>query len=126
VLARSVLALGIAATVAANVAHGLPHGALAAIVSAWPGVSFVGSAELLLRSRRQAPAAIPAAVPVPGLPDTPEAPSTPEVPVPDTPLPPDAPEGSDAARLFAAEVAAGKVPSIREIRRRMRCGQPAA
>jgi hypothetical protein len=130
VLARCVLALGVAATVAANVAYGLPHGALAAIVSARPGISFVGAAELLLRSRRHAPAEIPAAVLVPALRDAPEVPGTPDVPVPDIPLPPDVPADvpaeSDAARVFAAELAAGKVPGIKTIRKRMRCGQPAA
>jgi hypothetical protein len=134
VLARCVLALGVAATVAANVGYGLPHGCLAAIVSAWPGISFVGAAELLPRSRRQAPAeipaAVPAAVPMPELPGTAELPDTsagiPELEtIPATDTTP-VPAGSDAARVFAAEVAAGKVPGIREIRRRMRCGQPAA
>jgi hypothetical protein len=46
-LARWLLALGIAATLAANVAHGWPGGPIGAVVAAWPA-SLVGSYELLL------------------------------------------------------------------------------
>jgi hypothetical protein len=45
--ARFLLSLGIGATVAANVAYGLPSGVAGAVVSAWPAVSFIGSVELL-------------------------------------------------------------------------------
>jgi len=47
-LARRLLGLGIAATLAANVAHGLGHGAAGAVVAAWPAVTLVGSYELLM------------------------------------------------------------------------------
>ena len=47
-LARWLLGLGIAATLAANVAHGLGHGLLGAAVGAWPAVALVGSYELLM------------------------------------------------------------------------------
>jgi hypothetical protein len=47
-LARWLLALGIVATLAANVAHGLSHGPVGAAVAAWPAASLVGSYELLL------------------------------------------------------------------------------
>lgn len=40
-LARWMLGVGVTATVSANVAYGFPHGLLAALVSAWPGISFV-------------------------------------------------------------------------------------
>jgi Protein of unknown function (DUF2637) len=46
-LARWLLGLGIAATLAANVAHGLGHGLIGAAVAAWPAVALVGSYELL-------------------------------------------------------------------------------
>jgi hypothetical protein len=46
-LARWLLGLGIAATLAANVAHGLGHGLVGAAVAAWPAVALVGSYELL-------------------------------------------------------------------------------
>jgi hypothetical protein len=47
-LARWLLALGILATLAANVAHGWSHGPVGAAVAAWPAASLVGSYELLL------------------------------------------------------------------------------
>src|SRR5690242_11818685 len=47
-LARWLLGLGIAATLAANVAHGLGHGPLGAAVGAWPALALVGSYELLM------------------------------------------------------------------------------
>lgn len=42
------LTLGIAATLAANVAHGLGHGWIGALVAAWPAVALVMSYELLM------------------------------------------------------------------------------
>src|ERR1700734_598750 len=47
-LARWLLGLGIAATLAANVAHGLGHGLTGAAVAAWPAIALVGSYELLM------------------------------------------------------------------------------
>jgi hypothetical protein len=47
-LARWLLGLGIAATLAANVAHGLGHGIIGGAVAAWPAVALVGSYELLM------------------------------------------------------------------------------
>jgi hypothetical protein len=47
-LARWLLGLGIAATLAANVAHGLGHGLTSAAVAAWPALALVGSYELLM------------------------------------------------------------------------------
>src|SRR5579863_3468757 len=48
-LARWLLGLGIAATLAANVAHGLGHGVIGAAVAAWPAVALVGAYELLMK-----------------------------------------------------------------------------
>jgi Protein of unknown function (DUF2637) len=56
-LARFMLALGIAATVAANVVHGLPssmlppvaHVVISAILSAWPAGAFIGSVEMAMQ-----------------------------------------------------------------------------
>ena len=42
------LAAGIVATVGANLAHGLGHGPVGALVSAWPAVALTGSFELLM------------------------------------------------------------------------------
>jgi hypothetical protein len=47
-LARWLLAVGIAATLTANMAQGWSHGPVAAVVAAWPAVSLVGSYELLV------------------------------------------------------------------------------
>lgn len=53
-LARAMLALGVGATVAANVAYGLPFGVIGSLVSAWPAVAFVGSVEMAVRFVRDA------------------------------------------------------------------------
>jgi len=42
-LARWLLALGIAATLTANLAQGWSHGPIGAVIAAWPAVSLVGS-----------------------------------------------------------------------------------
>ena len=47
-LARWLLALGIAATLTANMAQGWSHGPVGAVVAAWSAVSLVGSCELLV------------------------------------------------------------------------------
>ncbi|WP_433151226.1 DUF2637 domain-containing protein [Actinomadura nitritigenes] len=53
-LAKWSLAVGIVATVGANVAHGTSHGAIGAVVSAWPALALVGSFELLMTLTRSA------------------------------------------------------------------------
>jgi hypothetical protein len=60
-LARWLLGLGIVATLAANVAHGLGHGIVGAAVAVWSAVALVGSYELLMMIIRgtQTPAAAP-------------------------------------------------------------------
>jgi hypothetical protein len=58
-LARWCLGAGIVATICANVAHGLGHGPVGALVSAWPALALAGSFELLMlliRSGHQAAA----------------------------------------------------------------------
>jgi hypothetical protein len=54
-LAAWSLGAGIVAMVGANLAHGVGHGPVGALVSAWPALALVGSFELLMmliRSRR--------------------------------------------------------------------------
>ena len=105
-LARWLLGLGITATLAANVAHGLGHGLTGAAVAAWPTVALVGSYELLMMIIRAA-----------------------QLSGTDTALG-GAPEwmpGIDplqvrAAQAFAVELAAGRVPSVRAIRARLQWG----
>jgi hypothetical protein len=104
-LARWLLGLGIAATLAANVAHGLGHGLIGAAVAAWPAVALVGSYELLMMVIRSSQA---------------EADDSSEgQPVAD-------PLQEHAAELFAEQLAADRVPSIRAIRTQLRVGQPRA
>jgi hypothetical protein len=47
-LAAWSLGFGIVATVGANLAHGVGHGPVGALVSAWPALALVGSFELLM------------------------------------------------------------------------------
>jgi Protein of unknown function (DUF2637) len=63
VLARWLLALGIAATLAANMAQGWSRGPVGAVIAAWPAVSLVGSYELLVWIIRTAAASGPDRVP---------------------------------------------------------------
>src|ERR1700734_946591 len=94
-LARWLLGLGIAATLAANVAHGLGHGPVGAAVAAWPAVALLGSYELLMmviRGSQTAPAGVTYSA------DNVD------------------PLGDRAAEIFADQVAADRVPSIRAIR----------
>jgi Protein of unknown function (DUF2637) len=109
-LARWLLGLGIAATLAANVAHGLGHGPVGAAVAAWPAVALVGSYELLMMIVRgtQQPAGDVS-------PETVEAPAG----VPDA-------LQAKAAEEFADDVTAGRMPSIRTIRAKLHVGQPRA
>ena len=57
-LARWLLALGIVATLAANMAQGWSHGPVGAVIAAWPAVSLVGSYELLVWIIRTAAGAL--------------------------------------------------------------------
>ena len=101
VLARWLLGLGIAGTLASNVAHGLGHGPVGAAVAAWPAVALAGSCELLMmviRGSQAVPDAISDSV------------NNPE------------PLGEQAAKIFAGQLAADCVPSVRSVRSRMLAG----
>jgi hypothetical protein len=104
-LARWLLELGIAATLAANVAHGLGHGPTGAAVAAWPAVALVGSYELLTMVIRssQAPA------------DDASGAGHDADPLQEL-----------AAELFARQLAADRAPSVRAIRAQLHVGQPRA
>lgn len=65
------IALGVAATLFANLQYGLPHGALSAAVSTWPAIAFTAACFMLerwLRSQRRdrddSPVAPPVTLPV--------------------------------------------------------------
>jgi hypothetical protein len=99
-LARWLLGLGIVATLAANLAHGL----IGAAVGARPAVALAGSYELLtviIRSA-QVPAVMPSAQDDGSATD---------------------PLGERAAVVFADDLAADRVPSIRAIRTALHVGQ---
>ena len=103
--ARWLLGLGIAATLAANVTHGLGHGLIGAAVAAWPAVALVGSYELLMMVIRSSQ------VPAGGAAESGN----------------DAdPLQDQAAELFADDLAADRVPSVRAIRAQLHVGQPRA
>jgi len=104
-LVRWLLGLGIAATLAANVAHGLGHGPVGAAVAAWPAVALVGSYELLMMVIRGSQAAPGGSAGSAGGLD---------------------PLGEHAAEIFAGQLAANRVPSIRAIRAQLHVGQPRA
>jgi hypothetical protein len=89
------------------VAHGLGHGLIGAAVAAWPAVALVGAYELLMMIIRgtQAPAAVLGPCDDASVAD---------------------PLGERAAFVFAAELAADRVPSIRAIRAALHVGQPRA
>ena len=114
-LARIMLGLGVTATLAANAAYGAPFGVTGMLVSGWPGIAFVGSVETALgmvRQIRKARRTVPASVPesVPGT-------TVPAKPAPGTAGTPD---------RYAAHTKAGKLPSVRQIKREMSCGTPRA
>jgi hypothetical protein len=58
-LAKWSLGVGIAATIGANLAHGMSHGPIGAVVSAWPALALVGAFELLMTLTRQAASPLP-------------------------------------------------------------------
>jgi hypothetical protein len=104
-LARWLLGLGIAATLAANVAHGLGHGPVGAAVAAWPAVALAGSYELFMMVIRSSQAAPDSASGSEGIPD---------------------PLQEQAAEVFSDELAADRVPSVRAIRAQLHVCQPRA
>ena len=105
-LARWLLGLGIAATLASNVAHGLGHGLAGAAVAASPAVALVGSYELLLMIIRSAQAKEDTVDENDGLPAD--------------------PLHVEAVNVFAEELRAARVPSVRAIRARLHVGQSRA
>jgi hypothetical protein len=150
VLAKWVLATGISATLAANLWFGWRFGVSTALISMWPAPALFGSYEMLLtiirgpkeRPEEQALAG-PETVAEPastkrvfagvGAPDRP-APvaSQPAVAKPTTSHrqrarhAPGAPTIEAAQREFAAEIARGEIPSLRDIKKRLRIGDEKA
>ncbi len=130
-LPRFALWAGIGSTVAANLAYGVPYGPVGTIVPAWPGLAFVLAVEILLGMLRRSGTptgthevaweSVTEAVP--------EAASSRTRPAAARPL------SNSASRrrgvrvpevLFAAEIEAGTLPSVRAIKRQCRVGQDRA
>jgi hypothetical protein len=107
-LARVMMAVAVIMTIAANVAFGWAAGAWGILMAGWPAAAFLMNAEGSISFGRKTRAA----------------------PGPGTPVP-EPPAGLNghaeaAADLFAADLAAGRVPGVRRIRREMHLGQPRA
>jgi hypothetical protein len=148
-LARWLLAAGIGATLAANVAAGLHFGPVGAVVAAWPALALVGSYELLMLIIRagaapgipslddaaetvaaDVPADVPSAVPgdVPVVEPVAVTAST------VSPAPATVPRTVSAMRargrarkqspehVFSAEIERGELPSLREIKAKLHVG----
>ena len=119
-LSRAGLALGILATLAANVAAEAHFGIVGALVNAWPAIAFIVASEILLRMlrpTRDVPSASAAAETVAAMPTPPvAAPETVADTVPDVPQdgPLDAYTDEDTA------------PAMRPTPRRTRGGQTTA
>jgi hypothetical protein len=100
----------------------------------------VGAAELLMRGRAArvsgeaagegAAPEVPAQADADVLPDTPDTAGDTHADPPSasrgTRRPKTVPASRDLGVVFATDLAAGKVPGIRQIRSRMHCGQPTA
>ncbi len=126
--ARVMLLLGIAATIAANVAYGLSYGPTSALLSVWAPAAYIGCLELLAWMRQQlgvqpkqartasASASESASADVPDELKTRRERNTGET----------APGLLAAAAKAFPDASAGKVPPLREIQAALRIGQPKA
>lgn len=155
-LAWCALALGIGATLAVNILYGVQHGPVGAVIAAWPAVALTIAVELLMGMirRRAVPAPAPVPVPVP-VAEGGTAPATAAAAAATAPATAPAtaaaggetgpeevaatgeetetgavrplPELIAAAReRYAPLLAAGRLPSVRQLRREMRVGHPKA
>jgi hypothetical protein len=106
-LARTGLVLAVIATLACNVGYGAAHGWPGALLSGRPAVAFVVAAETAITMTRQRPAGHTA----------PEQPGT--VPEPPAGL---SGHAEKAAELFAEDLAAGRTPGVRRLRKEMHVG----
>lgn len=130
-LARWMLAAGIVVTLMMNILAGIAHGPLGAAVGAWPAAALVGSYELLMVIIRGTAAAAP--VPAPeGAPVPAPVKRTRRTGAPSTTAPRTRADGDPRAHLdaaemhFAADLAAGRVPSQRAIKAELHVGQTRA
>jgi Protein of unknown function (DUF2637) len=123
-LARVAMVLGILATLAVNVLHGMTAGLIGAVIAAWPAVTLVLAMELvmmLIRGTAHQPAAVEAAeVALDAAPEL----------VPESAAPTLAEEVAEqltaARHHFADALAKGIVPAIRDIKNGLGISQPRA
>jgi Protein of unknown function (DUF2637) len=126
-LAQAMLVLGITATLGANVSYGIGFGALGAVISAWPAIAFIGSAEITLGMVRRARTSDTT-------PAVPDVPALVPVPVPRsgggsharTRGTSSAVTNADAEVRFTDHLTMGRVPTIRQIRDELKVGQDKA
>jgi Protein of unknown function (DUF2637) len=146
-LARVMLALSVLATLACNVLFGAGFGIVGALLSGWPAVAFIGCAEMAIGMIRRTRAIVPETVadvaevvPIPACDDDagtlpPVVPDAVPTPVPEAvartvapgrtrPRPVD--HTRKAERRYAAELAEGRVPSLRAVMRDIGVGQDKA
>lgn len=143
--ARMTVGLGVAMTMWANIVHGLGFGWAGIVLSGWPPVALMAAIEVLARMVRPAPEVAPEAAPVviapeaapevlapvlvPAPPAVVIAPETPAPKIPAARRPIGRPTNvTDEAAMaeFETDLAAGSVPALREIRRRLPVGQTRA
>jgi uncharacterized protein DUF2637 len=98
------LVTGACATVAANVAAGISHGIVGAVIAGWPALVACGCFELLIRQRKAS---------------LPRRAEQHAIPAEDTGADP---RVSEARRIYAGVLAAGRSPSIRDIKRDLHVG----
>jgi hypothetical protein len=128
-LARFMLGLAVAATLASNVAYGARFGITGSLLSGWPAVAFIGSAELAIGMARRAREV--------SHPPVTNSPRGGQFVTPECDAPEDVPAVSglhlngsglhpDEAGPFAGELSRGEVPTLRRIRAELHVGQPKA
>lgn len=98
------LITGACATIAANIAAGLSHGIVGAAIAGWPALVAISCFDLLLRHRRHRTPA-PAAATTISQPD---------------------PAIARARELYGPDLANGRIPAIRAIKRDLHVGTPRA
>jgi hypothetical protein len=119
--AWALLIAGACATIAANVAAGLSHGLVGAVIAGWPALVACGCFDLLLRHRRHRAPAIATAAAATGVPAASPVPLSTPPATASTGTPPDL-AVEHARELYAPGLAAGLVPSIRAIKRDLHVG----
>jgi hypothetical protein len=119
--AWGLLITGACATVAANVAAGLSHGLVGAVIAGWPALVACGCFDLLLRHRRHRTPTTEATHAADGMPAASPMPLATASATAGT-NPPSDPAINRARELYAPRLAADLVPSIRAIKRDLHVG----